>query len=431
MTYRSRTFSPKQLQMREELVLFAMIARYSEVMEYTSTLNQECFAHPLHKDVFRGIQLCIQQGQAVEPVNVLDRMETPDATYWLNQLTDSVSIATNMEVKTWVQDLHEISAARRLQQYLKEESETRKPTSQRLVELSDMLREMEQSKPDTPDDAESIIQQVFIDIQTDKTEQAIATPWKQINHVCSGGFRAGELIVIAGRPGMGKSAIALTLAKHFAEQGQKTAYISLEMSKKQLGQRLLSQLSGIPLELLRKQELNSKHIYQAQRAVQWDNPLEVIDNIRNIADVRTYLQRQQLHQQPVKAIIIDYLQLMQGNDKKAESRQLEVSRMSRELKLMSQEFQLPVVILCQLNRSLEQRKDKRPFLSDIRESGAIEQDADLVFFLYRDSVYNEESNPTQLEFILAKHRHGPTYNAMLHFEANTCTVKDFTANSFF
>jgi len=238
------------------------------------------------------------------------------------------------------------------------------------------------------------------------------------------------MIVIGGRPGMGKSAIALTLARCFAEQDMHTLYVSLEMSKKQLGQRLLSQLSKIPLELLRKQELSSNHISAAQRAVQWESPLHILDNIRDLGAIRSHLQRQQLHQTPVKAIIIDYLQLLQGTEKKVESRQLEVSRMSRELKLMSQEFQLPVIILCQLNRTLESRKDKRPFLSDIRESGAIEQDADLVFFLYRDSVYNPESNENQMELILAKHRHGPTFNAVLHFETKTCLVRD-PATSFF
>ena len=430
MSYRSRAFSPKQLQMREELVLFAMISRYQDVQEQTSTLTLECFIYPLHRDVFNAIEICRLQGQAVEPVNVLDRMETPDSTLWLNQLTDSTSIVTNLEIRQWVTDLKEIAAARRLQLYLQEESETRKPTSQRLLELSDMLRDMEQTKSDSPDDAESIIQQVFADIQTDNQEPAIKTPWKQINHVCSGGFRSGEMIVIGGRPGMGKSAIALTLARCFAEQDMHTLYVSLEMSKKQLGQRLLSQLSKIPLELLRKQELSSNHISAAQRAVQWESPLHILDNIRDLGAIRSHLQRQQLHQTPVKAIIIDYLQLLQGTEKKVESRQLEVSRMSRELKLMSQEFQLPVIILCQLNRTLESRKDKRPFLSDIRESGAIEQDADLVFFLYRDSVYNPESNENQMELILAKHRHGPTFNAVLHFETKTCLVRD-PATSFF
>ena len=238
----------------------------------------------------------------------------------------------------------------------------------------------------------------------------IATGFIDLDYRTSG-LQPSDLVLLAARPSMGKTAIVLNIAQHIAVKEKKTtAIFSLEMSKEQLVNRFLSAESRVDAQTLRNGNLNSD---------EWERLVEgagvigesrlIIDDTPGISvnELRSKCRKYKL-EHDLSIVIIDYLQLMTGSGK-SESRQQEISDISRSLKALARELSVPVVALSQLSRAVEQRPDHRPMLSDLRESGAIEQDADVVMFLYRDEYYNKDSPDKGIaELIIAKQRNGPT-----------------------
>lgn len=234
------------------------------------------------------------------------------------------------------------------------------------------------------------------------------------------GFEPGGLVILAARPSMGKTALALNMAKNAAMRGTPVLFISLEMAKEQLVMRLLSAAARIDSAKLKAPWLMDTGEWERlmDAAVMFgDAPIHIIETPGlSAADIRSQAYRmRQAHD--IGLIVIDYIQLMRSH-KKAERRELEIAEISRSLKGLAKELNIPVLALSQLNRQLENRSDKRPQLSDLRESGALEQDADMVIFIYRDSVYNPDpDNPERglAEIHLAKNRNGPTGRFKLVF----------------
>ena len=236
------------------------------------------------------------------------------------------------------------------------------------------------------------------------------------------GFQKGDLIIVAARPSMGKSALALNIALNSASVTPGAiAIFSLEMPAEQVATRLLAAKSKVEIQKLRTGSLNDEEWSRLNEASQQLKKQNFyIDDTPGIKVSEMYAKARKLAQdEGLYMIIVDYIQLIQATGK-SDSRQQEVSEISRRLKAMARELNVPVIALSQLSRSVEARQDKRPMLSDLRESGALEQDADLVLFLYRDAYYNrEEDNPEtreDVELILAKHRNGPTGKVTLAFE---------------
>ena len=234
-----------------------------------------------------------------------------------------------------------------------------------------------------------------------------------------GGLHQSDLIIIAGRPSMGKTSFALDIARHASLHANiATAMFSLEMSKDQLGMRMLCAEARVNSSKLRTGYLASSDWPRLSHAGEMlSNAKMFIDDSPALSslDVRAR-SRRLAAEQPLGLIIIDYLQLMQSRGK-TESRQQEVSEISRSLKSLAKEINVPIVALSQLSRAVESRPDKRPMLSDLRESGSIEQDADVVAFIYRDEVYNQET-PDQgiAEILIRKQRNGPIGDIKLQFE---------------
>jgi replicative DNA helicase len=252
----------------------------------------------------------------------------------------------------------------------------------------------------------------------------VPTGFKLFDHKTSG-LQKSDLIILAARPGMGKTALALNIARHAAiEAGVPTAVFSLEMSKEQLSMRMLSSEARLDSTRLRSGFISQQDwIKLTEAAGHLSSAPIFIDDTATLSaiEIRAKARRLKLDKN-IGLIIIDYLQLMQGR-RSAERRDLEISEISRSLKALAKELSLPVVALSQLNRMLEQRSDKRPQLSDLRESGALEQDADVVTFIYRDEVYNkDENNPNRgkAEIIISKQRNGPIGTVPLVF-LNTYT----------
>lgn len=239
------------------------------------------------------------------------------------------------------------------------------------------------------------------------------------------GFQKGDFIIVAARPSMGKTAFVLNIAKNVALGGKKTvAFFSLEMPRGQLVQRLLCSTALIDSQKLRTGRLNTQKEWANlanAASVLMDAPLFIDDTSGiTVADIRSKARRLKA-EKGLDLIIIDYLQLMQSRGLRAsESRQQEISDISRNLKSLARELNVPVIALSQLSRSVESRQDHRPFLSDLRESGSLEQDADMVSFLFREAYYNkemeaDEAEKNRTEVILAKNRNGPVGTVNMYF----------------
>ena len=242
------------------------------------------------------------------------------------------------------------------------------------------------------------------------------------------GFHPHELIIIAARPAMGKTAFALNLATNIAQSTTKTvALFNMEMGAEQLAMRMIAAEGELDQGKLKRGELDKNDFNKIDEAVaRLGNTNLVIDDTSGmtIGEIKAKCRRLASSENGLGIVIIDYLTLIMGSTKYQGNRQQEVSEISRSLKTMAMELDIPVVALAQLSRNVEQRDDKRPMLSDLRESGSIEQDADIVAFLYRDDYYQlkkgqeETSDISQSEFIVAKHRSGPTDTINLLFKRN-------------
>jgi replicative DNA helicase len=234
----------------------------------------------------------------------------------------------------------------------------------------------------------------------------------------TGGFKDSDLIIVAGRPSMGKTSLALNISLHAALEANKSIVIfSLEMSKEQLTERLLTEQAQIDAQRLHRGQLSEAEFDRVSNAL---GPLGeaniYIDDTPAMDELTLQLKaRQAKMRHNVDMILVDYLQLMHGRSRGDDNRVQEVSSISRALKGLARELRIPVIAISQLSRAPEQRPDKRPILSDLRESGAIEQDSDVVMFLYRPEYYKAEERPGIAEVIVAKHRNGPTGMIELKF----------------
>lgn len=284
------------------------------------------------------------------------------------------------------------------------------------------------------------IQDVLFKTQSDLEKLAknkgeitgIASGFYDLDKITTG-FHANELIIIAARPAMGKTAFALNMATHIAMNSDKTvALFNMEMGAEQLATRMLSSVGQIDGYKLRSGKLENNDWKRINEAISRlaDTKMYVDDTPgMTISEIRAKCRRLASSEDGLGIVIIDYLQLINGSARYAGNRQQEVSEISRALKMLAMELEIPVIALAQLSRTVDGREDKRPILSDLRESGSIEQDADIVAFLYRDDYYNKESViddfTSRSEFIIGKHRNGPTATVDLIFKRNTSTFVNF------
>ncbi|MCU1584151.1 MAG: dnaB [Microbacteriaceae bacterium] len=260
----------------------------------------------------------------------------------------------------------------------------------------------------------------------DGSMTGVPTGFAELDELTNG-LHGGQLIIVAARPALGKSTLALDFARAASiKYDMPSIFFSLEMGRSEIAMRLLSAEAAVPLQSMRKGTLHTEDWTKiaSTRGRINDAPL-YIDDSPNMTLVEIRAKCRRLKQKVgLKMVIIDYLQLMTSG-KKVESRQQEVSEFSRALKLLAKELQVPVIALSQLNRGPEQRSDKMPALSDLRESGSLEQDADMVILLHRDSAYEKESTrPGEADLIVAKHRNGPTKTVTVAFQGHFSRFQD-------
>ncbi len=407
----------------EQSVIGSMIMDKEAIVVSMEMLIQEDFYHQQYGLLFQAMVELYNAGQPVDLVTLQDKlkaMNVPAEVSSLEFVRDLItSVPTSANVKSYAQIVKDKSVLRRL---IKVTEEIENQCYAGVGELEDILADTEKSifnllqnrgGGDYVPIKEVVLNALEKIEKASKTQgnvTGIPTGFVDLDYKMSG-LQPSDFILVAARPSMGKTAFVLNIAQYVAfHEDMATAIFSLEMSKEQLVNRLFSLESRVDAQILRSGNLSDGD---------WEKLIEgagvigkshlLIDDTPgiSISELRSKCRKFKL-EHDLKLIIIDYLQLMSGNGTRSDSRQQEISDISRSLKGLARELNVPVIALSQLSRAVEQRPDHRPMLSDLRESGAIEQDADVVMFIYRDDYYNKDTDMKNIaEIIIAKQRNGP------------------------
>lgn len=409
----------------EKSVLGAMLMDRDAIVEAEDILVKEDFYQRQYGVLFESMVELYREGKAVDLVtlqNKLKEKELPEAFGGLDFFRDLVAtVPTSANIRQYAQIVHDKATLRALIKVTEEIGNScylgKEDTSEILEKTEKEIFGLLQNRNRMSDFVP--IQQIVLNSlnaieEASKTKgrvTGIATGFRDLDYKLTG-LHPSELILIAARPAMGKTAFALNVAQYAAfRDNHKVAMFSLEMSNEQLVTRLIASESMVDSQMIRTGEL---------RDSEWEKILEgaalignsqmiIDDSASSLAEIRSKCRKYK-QMFGIEMVVIDYLQLMTGsNSRRNESRQQEISEISRGLKVLAKELNIPIIALSQLSRAVEARQDHKPMLSDLRESGAIEQDADVVMFLYRDEYYNPDSEKKGLaEVIVAKQRNGST-----------------------
>ncbi len=432
---------PPQNIEAEQAVLGAVLLQNTALNKAMEHLQAADFYKAAHQKIFQAMIKMSTAGDAIDLVTLRDhllrkeRIDAVGGAAYLSQLTEVVPTAAN--IQHYIRIVKEKSVARRLINAATEivrEGFDEAFGTEELLELAEK-RIFEISGENIRQGfvgIEHIIKNSFEFIESlyERKELITGVPsgFADLDTKTSG-FQPSDLIIVAGRPSMGKTALCLNIAQHVGIQAKKpVAIFSLEMSKEQLVIRMLCAEARVDAHRLRTGQLKKTDWGKLTNAAGdlSDAPIFIDDTPAiSILEMRAKSRRLML-EHGLSMVIVDYLQLMRGHAS-AERREQEISEISRSLKALAKELNIPVVALSQLNRSVESRNDKRPMLADLRESGAIEQDADVILFVSRDEVYKEtEENKGKAEIIIGKQRNGPTGTVALHFERRFTLFQNFS-----
>ncbi|NVB81515.1 MAG: replicative DNA helicase [Kofleriaceae bacterium] len=444
---RDRRVLPHNLD-AEASILGGIILR-NEVLLQLETLEIEDFYHHQHKVVFEAIRNLEAAAKPIDVVtleNEIDKkgkLEAIGGIAFLGELALRVPtvdniIAYNDIVKDHSQARKLILAASEISEKgYEEDLEIRDYLDDAESKIFEVTQRKDKSGPEA---VKSLVKKVFSSLderfKSDGGITGVPTGFADLD-ARTAGLQPTELIILAARPAMGKTSFALSLAQNAATTGAWPCLVfSLEMSSTQLAERMLCSEARVDSSSLRRGQLQRQDMTNLTYAAATlskapilidDTPALSIREVR--ARARRFRSNKELFQgKKTGLILVDYLQLMRGSPQAAKaSREQEISEISRGLKSLAKEIECPVLALSQLNRSLENRTDKRPQLSDLRESGAIEQDADVILFIYRDVVYNKETeHPNIAEVIIGKNRHGATGTIDTHFEGRYTRFENMT-----
>ena len=415
----------------EASLLGAMLLSRDAIADAIEIARPEHFYKPAYAHIFEAIVTLYSTGEPADPVTVAEALDR-------SGLLDGVGgVGAILELQASTPAISSVARYARIVQEL--------ATLRRLIGVAHEIAEIAYDKPDdvvkAVDQAESLVYEVgqgrvadtmalirdLLDQNLDRLEQlyergqtitGTPTGYGDIDDIL-GGLQPNALIVVGARPAMGKTSFALGMAAHAAiESDLPVVLFSLEMSQLELSQRLLCSESRVDSKNVRDGKLTEADWKKISHGVGRlaEAPIYIDDNPNvTIMEIRAKTRRLKSRMGKLGLVIVDYLQLMTGRSS-ADNRQVEIAEISRGLKILAREIETPVLALSQLSRNLESRQDKRPMLADLRESGAIEQDADVVMFIYRDEVYHPDTSELgTAEIHIAKHRNGPTGVVRLAF----------------
>ena len=426
----------------ERSVLGSMLLDANALEQMLETLRGEDFYKSAHRDIFEAMQSIRSDGRAVDLVtlnNELERfgkLERAGGTVYLSELMAFVPTTEN--VQHYANIVEERSVQRGLiragnemirdgMDDAKEVDDSLEQAEKRIYDIS--MRKSEESLVSIAEIVPDALSEIGEMIARHGKLTGCDSGFRELNRLTNG-LQKSDLIIIAGRPAMGKTSFAMNIAQHAALRDKRAVVVfSLEMSSEQLVTRMLCTEASVDSQKIKEGNLSDAETLRLLEAAE---PMQAsrlhIDDSGGVtvAQIRSKCRRLKAQQGGLDMIVIDYMQLMQGSGasgRKSDNRQQEISDMTRAFKILARELDVPILLLSQLNRDAEKRADHTPMISDLRESGSIEQDADLVILLYRPQVYDETLDNTS-EAILAKNRHGPTGTVQLAWQGEYTRFRD-------
>ena len=431
----------------EEAVLGAVLVNPMSLGRIVEFLKPESFYKPSHKLIYEAVLELFRKNEPIDIVTVSEHLrnkeelENAGGRAYINDL--ALNVVTTANIEFYAKIIREKEIKRALinagseivsMSYENEETDTVLDNAQKLIFNIAAQKDTSDLVP-IQDLVVASYEQIEERFNNKNDLVGVTTGFYDLNALTSG-LQKSDLIVLAARPSMGKTAFALNLARNVAVQGKKgVAVFSLEMPKQQLVKRMLCSEAEVDTQRITSGNMQPKD---------WE---KLVDAMTKLSDARIYIddasgvtvtdikakcRRLMLEEKDLGLIVIDYLQLMEGGGNPNDRNQ-QISAISRSLKGLARELDVPIIALSQLSRGVESRPDKHPMLSDLRDSGAIEQDADIVMFIYRDEYYNRDNteNKGKAEVIIAKHRNGPVGTIELLFQSNITKFKNKTKTTEF
>jgi replicative DNA helicase len=430
---------PPQSLLAEEALLGGVMLENEALIQVSDYVKESDFYRPGNREIFKTILSLSKNHEPIDLVTVADhlkqlqKLDAVGGSGYLSSLVDNIHTAANLTAYAKI-----VKNKSLLRNLITTSTDIIEKSYGEIEDVDSLVDQAEKSILEVARDRghseltpiDEVVKESFEAIdaryRSNTTITGLPTGFSKIDTITSG-LQRSDLIIIAGRPSMGKTSFALNIAQNSAAHldSSSVIFFSLEMSKVQLATRMLCSQSEINAQTLRGGLLKDEDWRRLSQAASIVSELPIyIDDTSAITVMEMRAKARRLkNDKGLDLVVVDYLQLMRGD---GESREREISEISRSLKAMAKELDVPVVALSQLNRSLESRPDKRPQLSDLRESGAIEQDADVIMFVYRDEVYNKDNpeNAGMAEILIRKQRNGPTGVAELKFFGEFTTFRD-------
>lgn len=436
-----QTLSPPYSQEAEEALIGAVLLNPAAFINIASFLKADDFYITRHQYIWQTFERLSEQQHpidyltVVEELSSLNLLDTVGGGAYLTLLVNKTPTSVHADV--YGRLVERMAVRRRLMQAARSITELAMDESLTLERVVSDSEAQLFNVTDRQTRREFVPMWQALSDYYDRMEHLLRNPdiplgipsgFRDLDQLL-GGFQKSDLLVFAGRPGMGKTSFMLSVALNAARLGARIAIFTMEMGVEQITQRFVSMETGINMQDLRQARLSPALTARFTEAVGRMNNLPIfIDDTPALTPIQLRTKCRRLaHEYGIDMIMLDYMQLMSGDRSSDANRVQEISYISRSLKELARELNVPVFSAAQLSRAVENRPDKRPLLSDLRESGSIEQDSDIVMFLYRDVVYNDATEfPNQADIIVSKHRNGPTGTISLYFERSITKFMDAT-----
>ena len=432
----------------EQSLLSSMFISNFALEKAVDALNEDDFYYDNNRIIFNVLESLNKKNTPIDMTSVITELKNNNklnevgGVAYITEVLNSEAVATNADY--YIKKISDASLLRRL---IKVSEEIGTLGYDGVDDVDEVLDEAEKKILGVVKNKQSSEFRDFKDIlyQAERNLEELSKSKGEVTGIPSGfvdidrltaGFHENQLIIVAARPAMGKTIFALNVAVNAALNGKSVAIFNMEMDAVQLANRILSSVGQIEGRKFLSGNFNNNDWTRLNEAISQLEDAKIFINDMTestIGAIRSKCRRLASSEAGLDLVIIDYLQLVSGGKNYGANRQQEVSDISRALKLLALELHIPIIALAQLSRSCEQREDKRPIMSDLRESGSIEQDADIVSFLYRDSYYKKgasgEGNASISEFIVGKHRNGRTDTINLIFKGDTCSFLNYEKES--